>query len=317
MVQRMRRVVQPVHRMYGSPRRPAARAALAWLLWLVALEPAAALVPFQFDKPQELAKPVWTRTVQAGVGQASGNVSSTRVTAEALVGRRTRRERFQLGGSLAFARTRVLVGRDENGVPGIGWGELHPQSQVTRQAWALRGRWDLYATPQSSGYLSLAGEGDRPAGKGRVLSAQLGYGTDLAIRGQQLLRLEAGYDFSSEEPVIGRLLRIHSARLFLGYRAAVEDRLTFTLDAELLTNLNQEPPNPGPVRRFEDTRATVRATAAHKLGSVLSLQLRFTATYDRAPPVRPPPLGLVYEPGYTPPADRLDSVTDLVLAATF
>jgi hypothetical protein len=308
----------------AAPRRrsPAAgsRRVACWALALLcgALPASAgALAPFQFDKPPDGASPAWAGRAKLGANLSSGNVQASGFTGEAAVERRGLGYRLQLGGSLAVARTRLVVGTESDGVAGIGPGELHRQTQTTRQAWALNARGDLFTSPHGSLYASASAAGDRPAGKLLVVSSQVGYGLELLHQGPQAVRVEVGYDLSREEPVIGRTLEIHSGRLFLGYKAVVDERLTATAEAEVLTNLNAERTGEGRVARFRDTRLLGRLGAAHKLNGTLSAALRITEAYDAAPSVRPPPPGTSWEPGFAPLAQRLDSTAELLLVATF
>lgn len=292
-------------------RVPGALLALAWAV------PVAALTPFQFGKQEEVARPTWSVTAQGGVSLSGGNAPSSGATAEASVGRRSRRQRLQLGGSLSLARTRVETAREQDGTPGIGPGELLHETQTTRQAWALQSRYDLFATPHSSAYGALSATGDRPAGKQLVLSGQVGYGVDVLHPEHQVLRLELGYDLSREQPVLGPTLQIHSARLFVGYQADLDERLAVTAEVEALTNLNAEASGAERVERLRDTRVLGRLTGTHKLNGSLSVCLKLGAAYDAAPPLRPPPAGTSFEEGFAPHARRLDTSADLLLRLAF
>lgn len=310
----VRSAATPARRRGRTGALPAGLAALALLAVPIS---ARALTPFQFDKQEDVPRSVWSRSVQAGMSLNGGNAPSSGVAAEASLGWSNRRRRVQAGGSLAVARTRVSVAREENGIPGIGPGELHEETQTTRQAWSLHSRYDLFATRHSSAYLSAAGGGDRPAGKRLVLSGQVGWGVDVLHADKQVLRLELGYDLSREEPVVGRTLEIHSARLFLGYKAELDERLSLAVEGEALTNLNAEPAAGERIHRFQDTRLLGRVTATHRINGSLSVCLKLTAAYDHAPPLRPPPAGASFEPGFAPPAKRLDTTADLLLRAVF
>jgi hypothetical protein len=301
----------------GVVRAPALGRLAALLALCAAPCAAPALAPFQFEKPEDLTRSDWSWNVQAGVGLSGGNTPSSSVTGEASVARRSRRNRLQVGGSVALARARVTVAQDTDGVPGVGPGELREERRTTREAWAVRGRYDLFATKRSSAYLAAIGGGDRPAGKALVLSTQVGFGADVLRRGAHVLRLEAGYDLSREEPVTGPVLEIHSARLFLGHALAIDERLTLTTEAEALTNLNQERSGAARIARLEDTRLLGRIVGTYRINGSLSLAARFTATYDAAPPARPPPPGTSFQAGFTPLAERLDTTADLLLVASF
>jgi hypothetical protein len=277
-----------------------------------------AMTPFQFEKPEPVDNPSWTGNVQAGVSLSGGNTRSSGISAEGALARRSRRHRVQAGVSLALARSRVVVARDEDGTPGIGPGELHEEKRTTREAWSLRGRYDLFVTHHSSAYLSASAGGDRPAGKQRVLAAQIGYGADVLRQERHSLRLEAGYDLTREDFVSASgALEIHSARLFVGYAGKLHERLTLTCQAEVLTNLNEERSRAPRIARLEDTRLLASSGVAYQLNGVLSVGVRLSAIYDAAPAPRPPPPGASYEPGFAPLADRLDTAADLVLIGTF
>jgi putative salt-induced outer membrane protein YdiY len=278
---------------------------------------AQALSPFQFEKPGDADKPVWSGSVQAGVSVTSGNARSRGISGEASLARKARRHRLLGRANVALARSRVVVAHDEDGEPGIGPGELREEDRTTREAWGVLGRYDLFVTERSSAYLSATASGDRPAGKQLVLAAQVGYGADVLRSEKHTLRFEIGYDLAREDLVSARALEIHSARVFAGHEAKLHQRLTMTGRAEVLTNLNEERSRAPRIARFEDTRVLASAGVSYKLNGVLSVGLRFSATYDAAPAPRPPPPGASYEPGFAPLADRLDTSTDLVLIGTF
>jgi hypothetical protein len=147
---------------------------------------------------------------------------------------------------------------------------------------------------------------------------QLGYGRNLLAAPNNDLRIEGGYDLTYEDrPSQAHAIAIHSARLFAGYVVRPEERLAAELSVEVLTNLNSEAGATGRIHAFGDTRTAATASLTWKLNGRLALGLRATARHDSAPAPRPPPPGASFEPGFSPPAEKLDMTGDLVLIASF
>jgi hypothetical protein len=304
-----------------SPALAAPRRALAGLLGVaLAMIPAQARPgpSFAFEKRQDVNGIDWSGAIRAAACQSAGNTQSLGLSFEGTLARTTRGQRLLLAGAAAYARSRLLVPIEADGAPGIGPDELHEVSRTTKQSWSARARWDRFLSAHGSAYLLAGAAADEPAGKRLVLAAQAGYGIDVVHSERHGLRLELGYDFSREDRVApGDRLDIHSARAFAGYSGRVLDPVTLELSLEALTNLNEEPDGSRLLRPFEDTRVLARAGARVKINGTLSTGVQLKAAWDSAPAPRPPPPGAKWADGYAPLAEKLDSTTELFVAAKF
>lgn len=310
----------------GAPaaRRPArARAHRLLAALLLAAAPALARPEptFTFEKPKEGAAAAWSGSLRAGACLSGGNAAAVGLSAEGTLARTSPRDRLLLTAAGAYARSRVAVAEESNGVPGLGPDEVREVQRTTKENGAARLRYDRFIGARGSAYVLLAAGVDEPAGKRLVLGAQAGYGMDLIHEQSQTLRLELGYDLSREDDVApAPRLEIHSARLFAGWSGALGGPARLAGSLELLTNLNAErgtPGGPAGPRPLRDTRVNARLALEVKLNGTLSTGARATAAYDAAPAPRPPPAGSAWAAGYAPLADRLDTTAEWFVAAKF
>jgi putative salt-induced outer membrane protein YdiY len=272
---------------------------------------------FEFASRPEGAGVHWSGSAQVGLDAALGNSRSLGVSGKAQLARRDPRNLVQGSAEGAVARTRVVLAVEENGTPGIGPGELREFDQTTREAWAVRLRYDRFPTARGSAFVVSGIGADRPAGKRLQAILQLGYGRDLLADPNHQLRIEGGYDLTYEDHLShAQAIAIHSARLFASYVAKPEKRISTELSVEVLTNLNSEAGASGRIPASHDTRTAANASLTWKLDSHLALGLRATARHDSSPAPRPPPPGASFEPGFSPPAEELDVTGAFVLIAS-
>jgi hypothetical protein len=273
---------------------------------------------FVFEKRQDVKDVAWSGAIRAGACQSGGNTDSLGFSFEGALSRTTRRQRLQLGGAAAYARSRLLVPIERDGAPGIGPDELREDDRTTRKNWSALVRWDRFVSSRGSAYLLAAAAGDEPAGKRLVLGAQIGYGIDAVRTARSVVRLELGYDFAREDHVTpAEQLDIHSARLFAGFGGQVLDPVTIEASLEALTNLNEEREGTRRLRPFADTRVLAKLGARVKINGTLSTGLQLRAAYDDAPAPRPPPPGTSWAAGFAPLAEKLDTTTEVFVMAKF
>ncbi len=119
---------------------------------------------------------------------------------------------------------------------------------------------------------------------------------------------EIGYDFSYEDLAAGDPLSIHSVRVFAGYKATPNDKTAIEASVELLANLNTLQTVPEESAAFEDLRVNTGASITTKLTSKISFSFSVAARLDNRPAPRAA-LSVPYEAGFTPVADKLDTIT--------
>ncbi|MGC3997978.1 MAG: DUF481 domain-containing protein [Anaeromyxobacter sp.] len=292
---------------------------LALLLPLTIPAAAAAQTPtFTFSERPADDTPRWKGSAQLGFTAASGNSSALGTSFTGDVSRREGAWRFLAELRGAYARSRVRVAEESDGLPGIGAGEVRTLSQATTQAWGARLRADRYLGEKNSLYASLAGGGDRPAGTRFLGAAQVGYGRALLLDEVQSLTLELGYDLAHQTFVSGAdPSTFHSARAFLGYELAPWDKIVFRISGDGLLNLAPETVPAGHLQAFEHLRLIGRAEADVKVTALLALGLHVSTRFDSAPAPLPPPAGQSWETGYRPLAEETDTKAELVLLYAF
>jgi hypothetical protein len=282
-----------------------------------AASPARADPTFAFRNPPGSPEIVWNTTAQVGLSAATGNTSSLGLTGKARVARTAPRWRASSTAELALARSRVDFAVEQNGVPGIGPGELRSVQQTTRQAWSLLARIDRFLSERNGAYVAGSVGADRPAGKSLLGHGQFGWARELVRSTHHQVRLELGYDLAYEELVLTDARALQFARGFLGYAAKLEQRLAFDLSSEVLANLGSEARITGHVSPFSATRLVQQGALSYALNGSISLALRGTARFDAEPSPRPPPPDTGFEAGYAPLAERWDTTTDVLAIVTF
>jgi hypothetical protein len=275
-------------------------------------DPASSVPTFVFWQMQERKVVEWKATTQLGLAAATGNSQAVSLSASASVSRRAGDNKLSAEVAAAFARSRVFLAEERNGIPGIGPDELRSVEQTTTQFWSVKTRYDRFLGRWNALYVQAALAADKPAGKELLAGGQVGYRRILLDLARQQVAAELGYDLTHQEYVVGAPNQIHSGRVFLGYRREPDPLLGFESSVELLSNLNAESTPTGRVGPFGDERLTGLLGVTLKLTDRGSLGLRFSARYTTAPAPRPLP-GFTYEPGFLPLADRLDTKSELVL----
>lgn len=275
--------------------------------------------PAEIKTPRE-----WKAAVQAGLILNNGNAENIAFSASgtASVFDGKNKGTLDVGGSYAQSTIIVANDRDMDGVISSKDEELRKRS-TTAAMWNVKLRYDRFFTPNNTLYLAMQALGNEPAGKRVVVSGQAGYQRQLYKNDMHLVRLEAGYDFSFERSTLYHKmpksipdLFIHSLRLYLGYDLTFSKDSTLKLYGEVLCNLNPEDGPHGNIRPFEDTRVNFGLALITKLWQRLNFRFGVTARYDNAPQARPA-IDLPYAPGYTPLAEKLDTVVDASLVFTF
>lgn len=283
-----------------------------------AVDDAPAPPRFTFAQAPAAGGVQWKGKAQAGLAASAGNSRALSVSASASLSRKAGDDQVSADAAAAFARSRVQVATEQDGVPGIGPGELRSVDQTMTQAWSARVRYDRFFARRNSGYASAHVAGDRPAGKALLVGGQLGYRRLLYDGPKRQLSVEAGYDLTHLEYVAsGSGIDIHSGRLFVGWRSEPDPVLGFEASAEALSNLTPEMTPTGRVPALQDLRIAGLLAASVKVADRGSIGLRLIAQYDAAPAPRPPPPGVTFEPGFVPLADSLDTRAEAALVWQF
>jgi hypothetical protein len=303
----------------STPPRRHALAALALALLVAHAGPAAAqpqpTFVFVSDKErEELAKAAadkveWKASAQGGLIITAGNSRITALSAGLIASRKAGKNRLQLEGGLAYARSSVFVAADLNGNMLIEENEIQRPTSTTNRGWTSKARYDRFLTANNSLYGAAVAAADEPAGKEFVGGGQLGYSRQVYKDGTHLLVAEAGYDFSYENPVVGPGDPIHSARFFTGYVGKLSEDTGLDASIETLLNVNRYRTvnNTVEIAPFDDTRLTTKLALTTKMFGDVSFRFSFESKLDKAPSPRPPFGKLPYAPGNVPLADELDT----------
>jgi hypothetical protein len=272
------------------------------------------------DDVKEVKAVTWTATAEAGLLLTTGNAKTTTATAAAKAQRVTAKDKLAAELGLAYARSSVLFAVDDDlvGTPGNGTieeDEIGETTTTTANAWHAQVRYDRFLTNLNSVYVAALGSADQPAGKELVAGGQLGYTRHLIKKEAIALVVEGGYDFSYEDPVAGDGVAIHSVRGFVGYKGLIKQKSTLEASLEALGNLNTLSTPPEDAGPFDDTRVNALVALASKITEDISLSVSFGAKWDRHPSPRAP-FALPYAAGFTPLADKLDTITKVSLLVT-
>lgn len=273
---------------------------------------------FEFQKaPVDAKAPEWKASVTAGLAWTTGNSDTTALSGTGKVSRKHRRSRFQLEAGGAFARSQIAFAVDANANGVVdGAAEIAEREVTTTKAWATKARYDVFITSQNAAFVSLNAAADEPAGKQFVGGGQVGYSRTLVASDRTTVTAEFGYDLSYEDPVVGDGVAIHSVRAFGGWEAKFNPHSTADASIELLSNVNRLDVATGRVDRFEDTRVNAAAKLTTRVWEELSVGVALLLRYDHAPSARPP-LDLPYADGFVPPADSVDTRTEITAIYTF
>ncbi len=266
----------------------------------------------------------WKAEAQAGLIITTGNSQTTTLSAGGKASRKEGFNKFEVAGSLAFARSSILLANDVNGDGAIGGqDEILRETQTTAESYQATARYDRFLSEKDSLWgLGKIGA-DIPAGKDLIGGGQLGYARLLLSGDIHELKSEAGYDFTYEKLASGDSSSIHSARIFLGYAGKLSEDTAVGADLEGLFNLNSvdngrldEAGMPDEAGTFQDTRVNGNLSLTTKLFSNISFRFGFGFKWDNfAAPA--PALSVPYAAGFVPIADELDTKTEASLIINF
>ena len=293
---------------------------------------------FDFAKPEEVKLVQWKAQVKAGALLTSGNSQTKGGTVAGTVSRKAGGNRFAFDAAAAYGQSNnptSVVGPDPNDPTGMMTPavlEIGRTSVVSTNNWITKARYDRFFTANNSGYLSAQAAGDKVAGKTFYGGGQIGYSRQLVANAVHTAVAEIGYDFSHERYVQQPMktidpITIHSARVFVGDQAKLTSETGATVSLEALFNLNAEDKAlnvntgmPG-VEALHDTRVIGKAGLTTTLAKRLSIGFTFTLKYDQNPaalPVPPgTPAGVGFATGFTPFAEKIDTLVEATLIYTF
>lgn len=274
----------------------------------------------KFDKPKAeevKGKIVWKAAVNAGLVLNTGNANSVAFTAGAVASMLAGRNKLQLdvGGTYARATAISAVDADMNGA--IARSEIIRTQSTSAALWAVKLRYDRLLTLKDALYLAGVATGNRPAGVNVAGGAQLGYSRTLWKDDVHLMLAELGYDFTYQDNVAGVDLSIHSLRLFAGYNVTFNPNVGMAFGFETLSNLNTLDGYVAgtKVKAFGHTRINANAALNAKIWKNLAFQVSFLAKYNTNPSLLPN-FSVPFEAGFSPRAEKLDTVTSLSLVVT-
>jgi hypothetical protein len=296
-------------------------AAVAALLALAGSARAADPPKFDFAKPEEIkAEVVWKASANVGFIYTTGNSNTLTLSGGATISRFDGKNRLLLDLGGAFARSKLLAATDANGNGVIDPGEISETSKVTAQSWMAKFRYDRFFSENNAGYVAVLAASDEPAGKAVVVGGQAGYSRHLYQTKRHDLVAELGYDFSfvdyAADNAMPKSVSIHSLRAFAGYNVSLTADTTIAASIESLFNANPIDTPTGHAGPFEDVRLLGKASLTTKLWSALAFRFSFTAKFDNQPAPLPS-FKLPFAAGYTPAADKLDTITEAALIVNF
>jgi hypothetical protein len=285
---------------------------------------------FSFAKPEEVKAVEWSASAEAGLIFTTGNSETTTFVGAAKAARKEGNNKFEAEATGAFARSEVLIPDespdDDNET--IDPGEIKEQDATSTKNAKGKLRYDRFLTEFNSLYVTATAGFDEPAGKDFFGGGQAGYSRQVYKDDRHELKAEVGYDFTYEDLSAGDGTSIHSARVFAGYKGALQTttdaegktEATTTADASVegLFNVNTLDVPTGDLEAgpFEDTRIIGTAGVSTKLLDNISLAVSFTAKFDNVPaPLAP--FATPYTPGFVPDADKLDTLTKATLIVNF
>ena len=272
---------------------------------------------FEYGKKEEVKKDVeYNASVEAGAVFTTGNSETTTLTGGVKAARKKGDDKISFDGSIAYARsgTRVIDDKNGNGLVD-DYTEIRSDDQITAEMFAGKLRYDRFLTEFNSLFIAALASRDLPAGKELVFGGQVGYSRRLQKGPKSETVGEFGYDYSREDLVTGDPVSIHSARLFLGFKAEMTEGANFDASAEGLTNLNKETlaTSDGDANVGSDTRVNIKAGISAKIGKNLAFSTSIEARFDN----RPAPLKIDnLAPDFVPEASKLDTIMKASLIYT-
>jgi hypothetical protein len=275
---------------------------------------------FDFGKQEEVKEVVWKANVNVGFIYTTGNSNTLTVSGGANISRYDGANRIGLELAGAFAQSKVLTATDTNMDGFIEANEVTQQSKVTAENWLAKLRYDRFFGESNSAYLAAFAAADVPAGKAVVVGGQAGYSRHLYQDKRHDLVAELGYDFSYVDYEAAtanpKSVSIHSVRAFAGYNFAVTADTAVAASVESLFNANPIDTPTGHAGPFEDVRLLGKASLTTKLWKPLAFRFSFTVRFDN----QPAPLAafsVPFAPGYTPAAEKVDTISEAALIVNF
>jgi hypothetical protein len=259
----------------------------------------------------------WKAAAQAGLIITAGNSRMTALSGGLNASRKQGKNKVQLEGGVAYARSSIFLANDLDGDMAISEDEIERPTTTTNRGWATKARYDRFLSERDSLYGAALAAADEPAGKEFVGGGQLGYSRVLVKSEAHALLVEAGYDFSYENPVVGAGDPIHSLRLFAGYTGKLDGDTGLEGSVETLLNGNTYSNATGKIEALDDTRVTARLALTTQMFEDLSFRFACEEKFDNAPSQRPPFGALPYADGYVPLADKLDTKIEASLILSF
>ncbi len=279
--------------------------------------------PTKVDPKAPPPKPVeWTATAEAGIIFTTGNSENTSVNGGIHASRKEGKNKLAIDGTIAYVETGVRTLNDLNGNGVIdGPQELAEVDTVSAETLAAKLRYDRYLDEWQSLYVAALAMRDVPAGKDYAAGGQVGYSRRLTKTATSETVAELGYDYSAQQdivnPVNPPLISIHSIRAFIGYKAEMTPGTTLETSLEGLTNLNRETlPTHQDGGAFNDTRVNGRVAVSAKVSKSLAIQTSIESHFDNRPALLQVK-GFMFAPGYTPAADKLDTIMKFNLIYSF
>jgi hypothetical protein len=283
---------------------------------------------FNFGKPEEVKEVEWSASAEAGLIFTTGNSETTTFTGAAKASRKEGNNKFEGEATGTFARSNILIASDLDASGTISADEIQEQDATSAKNAQGKLRYDRFLTEFNSLYVSGTAGFDEPAGKDFYGGGQVGYSRQVYKDDRHELKAEVGYDFTYEDLSVGDGTSIHSARVFAGWKGALQTttdaegktEATTTAEASIegLFNVNtlDVPTDDLEAGPFEDTRINGTAGVSTKLLDNISLAVSFTAKFDNVPaPLAP--FDLPYAAGFVPEADKLDTLTKASLIVNF
>ena len=273
------------------------------------------------DDVKDVKKDVeWAATAEGGLVFTTGNSETTTLTAGFHASRKTKNNKFALDASIAYAQSGARVLNDLNGNGMIdNKEEITTVETVTAETLASKARYDRYLDKSDSLFVAALASRDTPAGKDRVLGAQLGYSRRIYKTATAEALAELGYDYSNEKLVSDTTNSIHSVRAFVGHKDKISEGVDLDASVELLSNLNSENLTTANGRdnyggTFKDTRVNGHLQISAKIGKDLAFASSIDAHFDN----RPAPLSLkMLAPGFVPESSKLDTIMKVSIIYSF